>query len=81
MAPDPRSERAGVRGVSRPVLEGLLLIRMLGGRLALAGRVFLFSSNDAHHTLNTMVFARLDQIELISYLVTVCNNSFIKVVF
>ena len=34
MAPDPRSERAGVRGVSRPALEGLLLIRMLGGRLA-----------------------------------------------
>jgi len=35
MAPDPRSERAGVRGVSRPALEGLLLIRMLGGRLDL----------------------------------------------
>ena len=41
MAPDPRSERAGVRGVSRPALEGLL-IRMLGGRLAPRRSSFVF---------------------------------------
>ena len=42
MAPDPRSERAGVRGGSRPALEGLLLIRMLGGAASPSQVEFFF---------------------------------------